>query len=297
MTCHSTSLSRLFSLPFFIISTVLTTMLLSACGSQRHTTGNTVEQRQPGSSELSPSELNEAFERLTSDYGEWDTIKIPFSARVDGVKVSLSGNAFMIRDESIYLSAKFFGSEVAVLCINNDSITLVDKFHRIYVSEPTELLTAIFPLTVGNIQDLLLGHCFIPSEDAASGDKKMRKKMDLVSAEGGWTAFPSKLKGELSDLTCLFFVNDDDILESFDAEIYGRTMTAYYGEPGEATDAASCKFASQVEVSVPSGDKSYGGSIKWNLRKADASPTPQLRIPSDCRRVDIKQLLAKLKSM
>ena len=274
---------------------LLLTALASSCGSRRSVT--TPEPGVVPDSVATLADADEAFDYATAAYANWQHLKVPFSARVNGVGMTLSGNAFFERNHEIYLSAKFLGLEVAVASITPDSVTLLDKYHRIYVSEPTSLLTDIFPLTVGNLQDLLLGHCFIPGDEAANGGPKMRRKMEFYLANGGWMAAPSKLKGRLADVACQFLFNDDHCLASFDAEVDSHHLTAYYGEPAMTPDELLGDFASTVTVAVPATKTTYGGELKWNWRKAQASEAPAMRIPADCRRVELAELLKQLKAL
>ncbi len=238
-----------------------------------------------------------AFDSATAHYGEWASVRVPFSMKIDGMRMSLSGNAYIVRDSLIYLSAKFLGMEVGVVAITPDEVTVVDKYHRIYLAEPTSTLTGIFPLTIANIQDILLGHCFVPGDNASEGGKNLRARMTLQADSAGWTASTGSMRGALRGLECTFdFSGTDNTLSAMHATLDGRTITASYGEPEKV--GGTC-FASEVTVTVPtSSRKSYSGSLRWQLHRAQTGALPPaLRIPSDCRRVDASSLVKEIKSM
>lgn len=245
----------------------------------------------------STSGLTAKFDSLTAGYDKWDGIKIPFSAHIDGMKVSLSGTAYLVRDSVIYLSARFLGMEVGVLSLTSESITVIDKVHRIYLIEPVDSIIGLFPLTIGNIQNLLIGHCFIPGDNAASGGKKLRENMSLNYESGMLEASPRRLKGLLSSLSCSF-VFDNSSLSRFTASMSGKTVSALYGNAESIATVPELLVSSSVTVKVPSGRKDYGAEIKWAARKADIiTSVPDIKIPTDCRRVTPDQLIRQLSSI
>ncbi len=273
----------------FILSQTLT-------GCRSHKESGAGTEYRP-SAEKVDFDMKDSFDSITSGYGLWTGVKLPFTARIDGVKMSMSGTAYIVRDQEIYLSVRFLGMEVGVVSITPSTVTVVDKYHRIYLQEPVDRLTDIFPLTLGNIQDLLLGHCFIPGKDVSAGGKNLRNDMKLDAFGDQWTASPRKLKGSLSDLVCVF-IFDNTSLRKLEAAIGDSELNVTYGDTESTGDPSGAAFASSATLSLPTSKKEYGGEIKWNLRKAEAiKASPGIKIPADCRRVDAAQLVKQLRSI
>ncbi|MDE6287321.1 MAG: DUF4292 domain-containing protein [Muribaculaceae bacterium] len=139
---------------------LLAAVIAAGCSSQRKAATTTPAQTATGGSPVM---------RLAAAYasGEnWTDFYAPFSLKVSSpMGMSVSGRATMVRDSSILLSLRMLGIEMAQLYIDNDSARFVDKYHRCYCSVPTPSLTAIAGITLGNLQDLMLGRAFIPGRD------------------------------------------------------------------------------------------------------------------------------------
>lgn len=237
------------------------------------------------------TDVRTMFDSITADYNEWLGLKIPFSARVDGLKVSVSGTAYIYRDETIYMSARFLGMEVGTLKITPDLITVVDKVHQVYMSEPVKALTDKLPLTLGNIQDMLLGHCFVPGDKAADGSREFRRTMTLSGDPASWTATPRhKVHG-----VDFKFSFGGTALENMTATAAGKTLEVTYSDPAAAGTNPLAVFASVVKLSIPGDRKDLSGEIKWNLRKAEQTNViPNISYPTVYRQVDAAQFVKYL---
>lgn len=69
----------------------------------------------------------------------------------------------MERNKSLSITLRFLGMEVGSLCVKDDSITVIDRFNKAYFKSDVMSLLDGFPATTGNLQDLLLGHIFVPA--------------------------------------------------------------------------------------------------------------------------------------
>lgn len=89
---------------------------------------------------------------------EWHELQIPVRVSVKSpMSMSLSGRATMVRDSLINISMRVFGFEVAVVNITADSIFVVDKHNKYYFAEPLSSVMGSHQISVGQIQDLILG--------------------------------------------------------------------------------------------------------------------------------------------
>lgn len=87
----------------------------------------------------------------------------PFSIKIKKpASLSMSGRATMIAGQSIKLSMRMLGIEVALAYVNNDSTWLVDKFHKMMCVVPTERLTGSSGLRISDLQSIMLGRMFYP---------------------------------------------------------------------------------------------------------------------------------------
>ena len=88
----------------------------------------------------------------------WHTLYAPVKVNLSSpIAFGASGRATMVRDSLVHISMRFFGMEVAVLRATADSAWVVDKFHKIYSAMPLADLGARWGLTLGDVQDFLLG--------------------------------------------------------------------------------------------------------------------------------------------
>lgn len=93
----------------------------------------------------------------------WNTLQAGGNVKVSGGKSFASAMQMrMIRGEAIYISLRpLLGVEVGKIVITNDSVLVVDKYHKRYLAEPLSLITNGIPVTVTEMQDIFLGRAFI----------------------------------------------------------------------------------------------------------------------------------------
>lgn len=88
----------------------------------------------------------------------WSALSLPVKIRIaEPQKTSVSGTATFERGRSVNLSFRMIGMEVARARLTADSATVIDKFHKKYISvDPAEFLSRA-GLDMTSLQDLLLG--------------------------------------------------------------------------------------------------------------------------------------------
>ena len=115
-----------------------TVLLLAACSTSRKTAGKTVGTA--------------AADTV------WHTLYAPVKINLTSpMTFGASGRATMVRDSLVHISMRFFGMEVAVVRATADSAWVVDRFHKLYTVVPMSALTARTGLTLGAVQDIMLG--------------------------------------------------------------------------------------------------------------------------------------------
>lgn len=87
---------------------------------------------------------------------DWATLSVPFKLNIYG-NISPSGKGYFVRDESIYLSVRYFGMEVMSFYANNDSCFVYDKTQGTLIA--CELGNNPYThskMNVNDLQDILL---------------------------------------------------------------------------------------------------------------------------------------------
>lgn len=119
---------------------VMMTVLLAACRS--HT--------------AAPAASPQAAAAAAGD--SWHDLRIPLKISIDSpASISASGRATMVRDSLVDISLRVFGFEVAMAHITADSVYLIDKYHKQYFAESLGTVMGSHPITVGQLQNMLLG--------------------------------------------------------------------------------------------------------------------------------------------
>ena len=91
-------------------------------------------------------------------FGQWESLEVPVTLGIAGGRgISMSGKAYFVKDSELLVSLRMLGFEVGQLYANTDSVFFVDKYHKIYISEPMSRLSGSLGLTLGDLQGYLLG--------------------------------------------------------------------------------------------------------------------------------------------
>lgn len=100
--------------------------------------------------------------KVANSYKEWSTLGIDGKIDIDGIPLRPSVKIFMQKGQSISISVKApFLGEVGRVEIEGDRITAINKMKKVYCSESVGDLGVAAPLTVSDIQDILLARVFI----------------------------------------------------------------------------------------------------------------------------------------
>lgn len=263
----------------------------SACSSHRK--AQSVPDSTANSRRVKVKSATEA-EALAHTYENWETFYAPFTLRVTRpAAMSVSGRASMVRDSYIHLSMRMLGFEVAVAYIDRDSVYLADKYHKILVTEPVEALTDRTGLTIGDIQDVLMGRAFYPGEGT------------LCLLELPQIKFAANHEEELTRLTPRglpdFFVPWYFSLD--DTPVVRRlTVTPPEREPfivmfDDVKETPAGNVASEVMLVGEAAGKQLEAAYQWNLSKAKWNE--KLNEPSKefkgYRRISLSELFEALK--
>lgn len=232
---------------------------------------------------------------ISSSSPSWTAVRVPFTLRLTSPKeISLGGIATMSRDRSVLLSFRMLGFEVAALQVTGDSLTVIEKMNKQYLTVPVSKALGGFDACVANVQDLLTGRAFLLGADSLS--LAMASDFTLARADGGrsWTLSPKRLP-RLAAYS--FSLSPSGRLEALNIvpDSYPEATVAY---PSHA--ATPCgEMASSAAISAEVKDSPLRAVIDWDWRKArfdsDVDVRP-LTVGRGYRPLDVSSLLKMLPS-
>lgn len=223
----------------------------------------------------SESDARVELRTLSASYGNWQRLRVPVTVCLKSPKnITISGTAIFDRDNSIFISLKFFGFEIANIYATTDSVMVVDKYNKQYACEKTDRFMGGFPITVANVQDLLSGRIFDIGSDQVSADDFRDSEFDITSS-GSWSLIPrSHLKG--IDYGFLFQPADalkGVIIKSGDHQ----PVTITYPQQVKTSFGP---MAPEVNVTYSTGKTTIDASLEWSFDKARWDKDVELRQPS-----------------
>lgn len=252
-----------------IIASATIAMAVSGCRSQK----NTATASPPGNiGHGSPVQLTAAdrYSILVDSYKDWSTVSVPVKIELNAPKrFSISGRAYMDRDRSVLLSLRMLGLEVATIYLDNDSIFITEKLHKYYVAEDVKSLLAGYPVTVGDLQSMLLGQAFVAGKGRI--DNRELKIMDITDApvSGGWTITPPP---PAEGIGYTFAISDNDNrVERLTVTVENYLPTSVnYTDPAQSPAGT---VNSRLEISSHAAKSPVNASMKWNFKGAEWNTT------------------------
>ena len=235
---------------------------------------------------------NSAFNPLTvaAAAPEWTD----FSAS-GNITVSTTGSLSsaiqikMVRGRSISISIRpLLGIEMGKLFVDKDSVTLVDKYHNIYVRESVSQL-------LGNgiglyaLQNLLLSRPFDLTDGAISASNAYLFSATAPDNERRWQMRPAKA----NQLFGYFFDMIENNVSRFNVTLnngqqYAMDFSAFKPVDGKVI-ATSISAHIEIGGTKVEMDLKYTKSIRWN-----SGVTDYIRIPDGARRYSLAQLLKSI---
>lgn len=235
---------------------------------------------------------NSAFNPLTvaAAAPEWTD----FSAS-GNITVSTTGSLSsaiqikMVRGRSISISIRpLLGIEMGKLFVDKDSVTLVDKYHNIYVRESVSQL-------LGNgiglyaLQNLLLSRPFDLTDGTISASNAYHFSATAPDNERRWQMRPAKA----NQLFGYFFDMIENNVSRFNVTLnngqqYAMDFSAFKPVDGKVI-ATSISAHIEIGGAKVGMDLKYTKSIRWN-----SGVTDYIRIPDGARRYSLAQLLKSL---
>lgn len=235
---------------------------------------------------------NSAFNPLTvaAAAPEWTD----FSAS-GNITVSTTGSLSsaiqikMVRGRSISISIRpLLGIEMGKLFVDKDSVTLVDKYHNIYVRESVSQLLGN-DIGLYALQNLLLSRPFDLTDGAISASNAYHFSATAPDNERRWQMRPAKA----NQLFGYFFDMIENNVSRFNVTLnngqqYAMDFSAFKPVDGKVI-ATSISVHIEIGGAKVGMDLKYTKSIRWN-----SGVTDYIRIPDGARRYSLAQLLKSL---
>lgn len=270
---------------FLLTLCILSAWLLTACHS-----GKSVPKTNTGSVTAGlPASATDISLSIES-YRPWERVKIPVTLRLREPKsISVSGNAVMERDKSIMISLRFFGMEIGNIYLTDDSLTAIDKFNKKYVSEAIRPLLGGFPVTISNVQDILLGRPFVAGSQLRARELTKDFEIERSGADGGFSLIPRDMPPGVE--YGFAFSAAGDLMALLVKAGSHQPVTVGY-EDSRATQFGP--FAGGTSVEASAGKTAIDATLEWNFGKASWDEKVELRrpsVPSNYERVNAQKLI------
>ena len=268
-----------------LIFSIIILTILSSCRSTK--TSSESGQYDP----TEASSLNDRFTDLTSQYDDWKDATLSMKVSLISPKsITVSGKAYMTRDKSLSLSLRFLGMEVIAVYITNDSVFAIDRMNKRYIAESIEQLAKICPITVNDIQDLLLGQAFLIEKGTMT--KSMAKQVKLSALDTQlWVIEPKKAP----DLFAYAFAaNMANQITALAVEKDGNAIAGC--EYSQHTSTKAGTVAQQADFTISKGSQPVQASIKWDFGSAkwDTGNERTWTTPNGYKRITLTQLIESL---
>lgn len=275
-----------------IIIYIALTVVIAACSSHRQNVSSdttaTTQQQRPGKRSTLIAELGES-------YSVWHDVYMPVSLNLKRpISFGISGRATMVRGSLIHVSLRMLGFEVAVAHVTEDSVWLVDKYHKYVCSAPTSAITGANNLSLSDLQDMILGRAFYPGRGTLGVDVDGASLFKVEQADQVITATPRRVP---STHDWHFELNAEPALTATVVNVNDQaSFRLDYSSP-RSTVAGN--VASKVNGSGSFGSMELSGQVEWNLSKAkwDSNRTEDWTPPtSGYKRISAAQLISALRA-
>lgn len=211
---------------------------------------------------------------VLSDTMSWQKLRVPVTLVVESPKrITVSGAVTMVHDRSVQISVTFFGMEVGSFYMSTDSVLVIDRMNKRYAHEALATVFGEIPITVGDVQRLLLGRVFrldgVKTWSAAD--------LEGSAAEGGYTLVPGR---QSALMEYGFFVDTDALVRSFVLKYgdYEMRSCRYSGY----TETVRGAYPSNLQIQIPLKVRSVSAQInyKWDKVRWDVNVNSKRPSPS-----------------
>lgn len=234
----------------------------------------------------------ERVDSLVASYADWSTVSMPVRLSISEPKpFSVTAQCVMRRNAYVSMSVRMLGFEVASVWIDNDSVHAVDKYHKRYLSEDFRRFMGGADVTIGDLQDLLLGRAFVAGTGGGTFTPALCSRLRADAMAEGLMLLPEQEPATFS----YGFVLDDkaNTLAAATVLVGDRHAVVVNYSDYYATPAGN--VAARVAIETVKGRR-IAASMGWNLKSAkwNAGNDRSWKMPSGYTRVSSAQLVQML---
>lgn len=234
------------------------------------------------------------LDSLTASYADWSDVALPVRLSITRPKAfSVTAQCTMKHNEWVLFSVRMLGFEVARVWLDNDSVHAVDKYHKRYLSESLRRFLGSNDVTIGNLQDMLLGRAFLTGASGGTLTRASSASIRMIPSPEGLMILPAV---EPQDFNYGFILdNSADCLAAASVTVGEKTAivinyATYYSTPAGAV--------SSVAAMQTMKGKPVDLSLTWNLQSAkwNRGVSQQWTAPKGYSRIPAEQLLKLLQA-
>lgn len=214
---------------------------------------------------------NALIDSVSAQWPQWQVATISGKLRMEGLPLSPSVKIYMLRDSCVRISlrAPLMG-EVGRAEIEGDSILVVNKMKKTYVKESLDSLLQRYPVTISDVQDILLGRISLPGLGELSPERAQFVEI-YEEAEGRCSLVPAP-DFQPDDFSYGYLIDNLARVETLmvvplsKPEVY-VTLSYAYGIKGY-----------DLTVVYESPDKTKGGTLELNYPQWDNTPIEPIKL-------------------
>lgn len=261
------------------------TVALSGCRSGKGVAGNSAVA-------VADMTLGERTRDVADRNLPWTQINVPMKVAVkQPQRLSVSGRMYMRRDRDIYITLRVLGMEVANLYIDSDSVFAADKLHKMYVAEPIKDIFAGASLSIGDIQDALLGRPFINGSGPLTPGN-IREVTAALLPGGAWSLTPrSLINGSIGYR--FEFDGNDNSLTALTIDVDGKSYGCRYAD---AAQVDGSRFMQQLSIATKAGNTPIDATITYDFDKVkwEVPASARWHTPKNYKRITPRALAKAL---
>ncbi len=196
----------------------------------------------------------------------------------------------MVRGKSISISIRpILGIEMGKLFIDKDSVTIVDKYHSIYMRESVSQFLGN-DIGLNALQNLLLSRPFDLNEGGFSVINAHNFTATAPDSDNEWEMRP---KAAISSAFSYYFKMLENNISKFyvtlsNGRMYALNFTDYKQVSGD-TVASDINARIEVSGTIVQLDIRYSKSLRWNSGIVDS-----ISIPAGAQRYSFAQIIKSL---
>lgn len=233
---------------------------------------------------LDKSESRNLIATLTKNYDAWKSVMIDGKIPMDRLPVSPSVRIFMQKGSDLAISVRVpLIGEVGRIQLHGNEVLAVNKLRKVYVKETLGDFFTDLPVSLDDLQNLLLARAFIAGKGQLS--TLNYSDCDCYYADSYWLVLPKEPIG--GTVNYGFQFDEDGRLEIVSAIPEGSSVsaTSFYSYNGKKIE---------MEVQLVMGGKEYDALLKMNSFEFGAKPLESIRLDKNYTKVGVREFLKSL---